>query len=83
MQMDKTSSFPSTCWTDIRKAGNDNEEGQAESFRAMDSICTQYWQPIYSYARRRGWNQSEAEDQAQIFFHYIITSDLLRKADPL
>lgn len=80
--MDKTASFPTTCWTQIRQAGTADENAQTEAKRAMNSICSRYWHPVYTYARRRGWNHNEAEDETQIFFQNIINGDLLRKADP-
>jgi RNA polymerase sigma-70 factor (ECF subfamily) len=29
---------------------------------ALDRLCRQYWQPLYYFARRRGYNEHDAQD---------------------
>jgi len=66
-------SFPSTRWTLIAKA-SDDDEGKREA--ALEELCQIYWPPIYTFIRSKGATVVEAEDLTQGFF-----ADFLERAD--
>ncbi len=67
--------FPQTRWSLIVDARGDNPA-------ALASLCQQYWKPLYIYARRKGSNQTDAEDLTQDFFVHVLSKDFFSKADP-
>jgi RNA polymerase sigma-70 factor (ECF subfamily) len=48
----------------------------------MDRFCRAYWYPLYAYVRRRGFAAQDAEDLTQDFFHHLLASDWVSRADP-
>ena len=54
----------------ILQASTNNEE----KIPALETLCTRYWYPVYSFVRRSGISESDAEDLTQEFF-----ADLLAK----
>lgn len=72
--------FATTCWTDVFQAANrDAIDGQV----ALDALCRQYWYPLYSFIRRKGHSESDAEDLTQAFFQFLLEKNSLAKADQL
>ncbi|HEY1123493.1 MAG TPA: sigma-70 family RNA polymerase sigma factor [Haloferula sp.] len=72
------SPFPVTQWTavvDLCREGNP-EARQA----ALERLCTDYWYPLYVFARRQGHPRPDAEDLTQGFFHYLLERDLFSAA---
>ena len=59
-------------------AGEDSQHGRP----ALAEVIRRYWQPLYSFARRRGLSSEDAEDATQEFLSRIISGDLLANADP-
>ena len=72
--------FPPTRWSVLDAARSIDE---AERTRAMDTLCSAYWKPVYKYVRLR-WNRppEDAQDLTQGFFAQVIERDLLGKFDP-
>ena len=66
-----------TQWTLIHRV---NEGSDAESARAMEEICRQYWYPIYAFTRRSGFTPEDAEDLTQVFFQRMIASGTIQAA---
>jgi RNA polymerase sigma-70 factor (ECF subfamily) len=63
------SAFPSTHWTLVQKI----QRGSPDDARqAMEAICRSYWYPVYSFLRRSGQTQHDAEDLTQMFFQRLI-----------
>ncbi len=54
----------------------------AEAFTALESLCRQYWYPIYAFVRRRGHPPHEAEDLTQGFFADILQRNWLENVGP-
>src|SRR5260370_12499992 len=78
--MENGSKFPPTRWSVIDAArGND----PAEQARALDTLFTAYWKPVYKYVRLR-WNRpaEDAQDLTQGFFAELLERELLTKYDP-
>jgi RNA polymerase sigma-70 factor (ECF subfamily) len=63
------SAFPTTRWSVVDRAGSDEAGQQA----ALCDLCEQYWIPVYSYVRRRGYASHDAEDLTQGFLGSLIS----------
>jgi RNA polymerase sigma-70 factor (ECF subfamily) len=55
-------------------------ESQARS--ALESLCRQYWYPLYTFVRRQGKTHHEAEDCTQEFLARMLASDGVARASP-
>ncbi len=75
------SRFPATQWSAVVAA---RSKDTAERGRALDTLLTAYWKPVYKYVRLR-WNRSpeDAQDLTQGFFTELLERDLLARYDPL
>ena len=71
--------FATTRWSQVLAAGDSDAYG---SERALADLCTQYWYPLYAYARRRGYDAEDARDLTQAFFAKLLEKRDLRAADP-
>ena len=71
--------FATTRWSLVLAAGESRSDG---SERALEELCTQYWYPLYAYARRRGYDTEDARDLTQAFFAKLLEKRDLRTADP-
>ena len=76
--------FVSTHWSVVLQCAR--EEGSpddAERCRtALEMLCRDYWPPLYSCVRRRGYPPAEAQDLVQSFFIHLLESRAYAKADP-
>jgi RNA polymerase sigma factor (sigma-70 family) len=75
----KTTVFPDTRWTRVRNASGPDEMHDAGE---RNELCKDYWYPIYAFLRRSGHSPHDAEDSTQKFFAYLLSANLLSKADP-
>ena len=71
--------FLTTHWSlleDIKK--RDDKE------RALIGLLLErYWKPVYCYLRRKGYDNEQAKDRTQGFFHEVVLNrDLIDRADP-
>ena len=72
--------FATTHWSRVLRAGeNDSTELRAA---ALNTLCQDYWYPLYVYIRRLGHSPHDAQDLTQGFFAYLLSQDLLKKANP-
>jgi RNA polymerase sigma-70 factor (ECF subfamily) len=71
--------FHTTRWSVVMRAQAAPEEERRRQFGAF---YQQYWPPLYSYARRRGYAPHDAEDVTQDFFTRLMEGDWLSVADP-
>jgi len=74
-----SSHFATTQWTVVWKAA---EEDSVHGRPALTEIVRRYWQPLYAFARRRGYSSEDAEDATQEFLSNVISGHLLESADP-
>lgn len=72
--------FATTAWSVVVKAG---EKQCPESQQAMETLCRDYWYPLYAYLRRKGLASHEAEELTQAFFVHLLERNRLGTADPL
>lgn len=71
--------FATTCWTVVVTAGQD---ASPAAQRAMESLYERYWPPLYFYLRRRGHDESQAEDLVQGFFAHLLEKNGLQTLKP-
>ncbi|HEY2343657.1 MAG TPA: sigma-70 family RNA polymerase sigma factor [Chthoniobacteraceae bacterium] len=73
------SAFPPTRWTAViavQKRGD-----TTSTSKALAELCEIYWYPLYSFARRLGYNPHDCQDLTQGFFCYVVDKDLFSTAD--
>jgi RNA polymerase sigma-70 factor (ECF subfamily) len=71
--------FASTHWSLVLQAGR---RVSPASEAALAELCQAYWQPLYSYARRRTADAHEAQDLTQSFFAHLLEKNYLASANP-
>ena len=49
---------------------------------ALETLCRDYWPPLYAFVRRRGYPPPEAQDLVQGFFVHLLESRAYARADP-
>ncbi len=70
--------FRTTHWSVVCLAGQNNVPGARE---ALETLCRNYWYPLYAYTRRRGHGPEEAQDLTQEFFARLLERNDLARAD--
>jgi len=60
--------FTTTHWSVVLEAQGESPAAQ----EALEKLCRIYWRPIYSFLRRQGAGQEEAEDLTQGFFALLL-----------
>lgn len=64
-----TTSFKTTSWTTLLEAAKPGSPGGQE---AIAALYQDYWRPLYSYVRKRGYSAADAEDVTQDFFVALL-----------
>ena len=73
------SKLPETRWSLILGA---RTQDQIRRRLAIENLTIAYWKPIYCYLRRKGYQNEEAKDLTQEFFHgFILEGKLLQSAN--
>jgi RNA polymerase sigma factor (sigma-70 family) len=72
-------SFPTTHWSVVVNAGAGSE---SQVRAALETLCGQYWYPLYSFVRRQGRAHHEAEDCTQEFLARLLATDGVARARP-
>jgi RNA polymerase sigma factor (sigma-70 family) len=62
--------FATTHWSVVAACTYDSEMADA----ALARLCRDYWPPLYSFVRRRGYSPADAQDLVQGFFAYLLQS---------
>jgi RNA polymerase sigma-70 factor (ECF subfamily) len=70
--------FATTHWSVVVAAGQGSTEPAQQ---ALETLCRNYWYPVYAYVRRKGYKAEDAQDLTQEFFAQLISKDRLRLAD--
>jgi RNA polymerase sigma-70 factor (ECF subfamily) len=52
-----------------------------DSREALAALCQGYWQPVYIFIRRQGYDREQARDLTQGFFALVIEKNYLLAAD--
>jgi RNA polymerase sigma factor (sigma-70 family) len=76
---DSNHPFATTQWTLVWKAASDDSHYARP---ALEELMRRYWLPLYSFGRRQGLSNQDAEDATQEFLSGIISGNLLDHADP-
>lgn len=71
--------FPTTEWTQFF-ALRDGEDPEGRRL-ALEHLYRRYWAPLYSYLRRRGFDQERTSDLLQGFFAYLLERDVVARLD--
>jgi len=71
--------FHTTHWTVVLQARNAGPDQSAE--KALSRFAENYWPPLYTFVRRRGYLPDDAQDMVQGFFEHIIAQNALTQAD--
>jgi RNA polymerase sigma-70 factor (ECF subfamily) len=71
--------FNTTHWSVVLLAGSELSPQSAE---ALEKLCQTYWPPLYSFIRRQGHSQEDAQDLTQKFFARILEKRDLEAVDP-
>ncbi|MEW4488026.1 hypothetical protein AB1L42_08070 [Thalassoglobus sp. JC818] len=71
--------FQTTRWTLVRSADRGVES--VESRDALAELCQIYWFPLYAFARRRGAQSADAQEQVQGFLSELLSGVLISKAE--
>ena len=50
---------------------------------ALAELCSQYWYPIYAFARRSGYDAHDSQDLTQSFFQHLVEQNALKLATPV
>ncbi len=69
-----------THWSLVLDAGM--QTGSLASGEALETLCGDYWPPIYACVRRGGRSREEAEDLTQEFFASLLRYDSFSRVDP-
>jgi RNA polymerase sigma-70 factor (ECF subfamily) len=70
--------FATTHWSVVLRASGAPTLG---SLDALDRLCRQYWQPLYYFVRRRGYDEQDAQDLTQSFFARLLEKKGFEAAD--
>jgi RNA polymerase sigma-70 factor (ECF subfamily) len=69
--------FPNTRWSVVLAA----RQATPEATTALETICRDYWYPLYAYVRRCGKSPHDAQDLTQEFFCRLLEKRWLDAAD--
>ncbi len=75
--LDNPYGFASTHWTTVRACIGNAGSSQA----ARETLCRDYWYPVYAYVRRLGHQDFDAADLTQDFFAEILRKPWFEQAN--
>ena len=70
--------FHTTRWSVVVRA---QSPARGAADEPLESLCRQYWPPLYAYVRGRGHPPHEAQDLTQEFFARLLEKNWLAPAD--
>jgi DNA-directed RNA polymerase specialized sigma24 family protein len=73
-----TFQFRTTSWNLVLAASG---QPTAESHQALAALCETYWNPVYMFIRRSGYDADQSQDLAQGFFALLIEKNYVNAAD--
>jgi len=72
--------FLTTHWSLLEDVGSTNEE---KDRALVGLLLSRYWKPVYCFLHRKGYDNEQAKDLTQDFFHEIVLArSLFQRADP-
>jgi RNA polymerase sigma factor (sigma-70 family) len=73
------SKFQTTSWSLVLTAAHDPV---VDSRAALARLCETYWNPVFAFIRRSGYDRDQAQDLTQGFFALLVEKNFLEVADP-
>ena len=71
--------FLTTQWSLIENIKAEQDRNKT----LINFLLRQYWKPVYCYLRRKGYDNEQAKDLTQDFFHEVVLNrDMVGRADP-
>src|SRR5210317_2243342 len=71
--------FLTTHWSIVENVCSDDED---RNRALIELLLSKYWKPVYCYLRRKGYDNEQAKDLTQGFFHEVVLGrSLIQKAD--
>ena len=71
--------FLTTHWSLIDDIKSEDDKPRA----LMNLLVNRYWKPVYCYLRRKDYDNEQAKDLTQGFFHEVVLNrNLVQRADP-
>lgn len=71
--------FQTTHWSEIFDAKTTDDVRRST---IIDVLLRKYWKPVYCCIRRKGYDNEEAKDLTQAFFHEVVlNTNLIQQAD--
>ena len=70
--------FQPTRWSIVQRVRSGVE---SVSRAALEDLCRDYWQPLFSMALQEGLPREDAEDATQDFFCTVLNKELFAQAD--
>lgn len=71
--------FNTTHWSVVLLAGQEQSPQRAE---ALEKLCRTYWPPLFAFVRRKGFNETDAQDLTQAFFARLLERRDFDTVDP-
>lgn len=71
--------FAPTRWSIVLSA---RDHQSPQSTQALETLCKNYWYPLYAFVRRQGHKPHDAEDLTQAFFTRLLERNSLVSVDP-
>jgi DNA-directed RNA polymerase specialized sigma24 family protein len=71
--------FAATHWSVVLAAGHATARQRAA---ALETLCRTYWEPLYAYIRRLGYQVPDAQDLTQGFFAHLLSRNALGGVGP-
>ncbi|MFO0947436.1 MAG: hypothetical protein U1D30_16125 [Planctomycetota bacterium] len=69
--------FVTTNWSLVLNARKDSDHAA----KSLELLCAEYWFPLFAYLRQQGSSTHDAEDLLQSFFAWLLSADLVERAD--
>jgi RNA polymerase sigma factor (sigma-70 family) len=69
--------FATTHWSVITACTRGSETAD----KALAELCRDYWPPLYSFVRRRGYSSADAQDFVQGFFAFLLETRAYARTD--
>jgi RNA polymerase sigma factor (sigma-70 family) len=73
--------FASTRWSVVGACNADGTPASAGTEAAVAQLCRDYWPPLYSFVRRRGFSPADAQDLVQGFFAHFLQDKIYAQTD--
>ena len=77
---DSRAVFATTHWSVVAACTHSSDSDTTDA--ALAQLCRDYWPPLYSFLRRRGYSPADAQDLVQGFFAHLLRSKAYARTNP-